>query len=120
MSEQKGEMPDPGVFMRAFRSLQLAWRLMLDPRVPVMIKTIPLITAAYVISPIDLIPEMFIPIIGELDDIAAVLLGLRWFIQLCPADVVMEHQQALGLATHVRRDEYVDATYRVVDDDRQR
>ncbi|MGB8643924.1 MAG: YkvA family protein [Anaerolineae bacterium] len=117
MNQQKDHTPDVGVLVRAARWVQLVWRLMLDPRVPLVTKMILLGTAVYVISPIDLIPDMF-PVIGQLDDIGVIFLGLRWFIGMCPPDVVLEHQRALGVAPSAKSDEYVDATYQVVDDDK--
>ncbi len=119
MNQQKYQAPDTGMLVRAARSLQLVWRLVLDPRVPFMTKLILVATAVYVVSPIDAIPDV-IPVLGQLDDLGVILLGIKFFIQMCPANVVMEHQQALGISKHARSDEYVDATYRVVDDDRQR
>ena len=46
--------------------------------------------AAYSISPLDPIPG-FIPVLGQLDDLAVVLLGLDLFIRSAPQDLVDEH-----------------------------
>ncbi|MGE5140971.1 MAG: YkvA family protein [Rudaea sp.] len=118
MSGQPNSVPNPGALAQMVRSLQLVWRLLLDPRVPTLYKLIIPVVLAYVISPIDLIPDM-IPIAGQLDDIGIIFFGLRFFIQLCPPDVVMEHQRAIAGGKRAPGDEYVDATYRVVDDDRK-
>ena len=63
---------------------------MLDRRVPLASKIIPVLALAYVISPIDLVPD-FLLIRGQLDDIfvSAILLGM--FLMLAPWSVVMEH-----------------------------
>src|ERR1700737_3253345 len=45
---------------------------------------------AYVVLPIDLIPD-FVPVLGQLDDLAVVLLGLDLFIRSAPPDIVEEH-----------------------------
>ena len=79
----------------AARQVRLAWRLFLDQRVPLWSKVIPPAALAYVISPVDLIPDVVIGL-GQLDDIAVVLLGLKLFIELAPPDVVREHLRALG------------------------
>ncbi len=77
-----------------FRQFQLAWRLMKDPRIPWGYKLIPFATAAYVISPVDLIPGAVLGL-GQLDDVAVLLIGLKFFIDLCPPDIVEEHRLAL-------------------------
>ena len=68
---------------------RLYWRLFRDRRVSMLPKALLVLTFAYVISPIDVIPD-FIPVIGEMDDVAMVLSGLWLFIRLCPPAVVRE------------------------------
>ena len=46
-----------------------------DPRVPLVAKVIVILVVAYVLSPIDLIPD-FIPVLGYLDDMVLVPLGM--------------------------------------------
>ena len=78
------------------RQARLAWRLFWDKRVPLWTKLIPPAALAYVLSPVDLIPD-FPPIgLNQLDDIAVLLLGTKLFIELAPPDVVREHLRALG------------------------
>jgi uncharacterized membrane protein YkvA (DUF1232 family) len=69
---------------------RLAWDLLRDGRVPAQQKLILGGVAAYLVVPFDIIPD-FIPGLGQVDDVAIVLLGLRWFIRSAPADVVSEH-----------------------------
>lgn len=64
-------------------------RLARDPRVPRRAKVALLIAGAWVISPIDLIPE-FLPVIGPLDDVVVVALALRYAARAVPRDVVLE------------------------------
>ena len=59
-----------------------------DPRTPVLAKIIAGFVVAYVFSPIDLIPD-FIPVIGYLDDLLLVPLGISLAKRLIP-EVVME------------------------------
>ena len=79
----------------AMRQARLAWRLFWDQRVPLWTKLIPPAVMAYVISPIDIIPDVALGL-GQLDDIAVLLLGLKLFIELAPPEVVREHLLALG------------------------
>ncbi len=67
-------------------ALYLAGR---DPRVPWYAKALAAATAAYALSPIDLIPD-FIPVIGYLDDLIIVPVAIVLVIRLIPADVMEE------------------------------
>lgn len=60
-----------------------------DPRVPWWVKALALAVAAYALSPIDLIPD-FIPVIGYLDDLILVPLGIVLVVSLIPADLMAE------------------------------
>jgi uncharacterized membrane protein YkvA (DUF1232 family) len=60
-----------------------------DPRVPWYAKCLALAVAGYALSPIDLIPD-FIPVIGYLDDLIIVPLGIRLVVLLIPDDVMAE------------------------------
>jgi uncharacterized membrane protein YkvA (DUF1232 family) len=64
-----------------------------DPRVPWYAKAVAACVAAYACSPIDLIPD-FIPVIGYLDDIILVPLGIAFAIRLIPPALFEEHRQA--------------------------
>jgi uncharacterized membrane protein YkvA (DUF1232 family) len=50
----------------------------------------------YVLSPIDLLPELLSPFFGTLDDVAVVLFAAKWFISLCPPDVVQERVREIS------------------------
>lgn len=58
-----------------------------DPRTPIIVRTLALLVAAYAFSPIDLIPD-FIPIIGYLDDLILIPLGLALVVRLTPPEVI--------------------------------
>ena len=79
----------------ASRQIRLAWRLFWDQRVPVWTKLIPPVALGYVLFPVDIIPDVALGL-GQLDDLAVLLLGLKLFIELAPPDVVREHLRALG------------------------
>ena len=70
--------------------IRLVWALIRDGRVPAGQKLILAGIGAYLFFPIDLIPD-FVPVLGQLDDLAVVLLGLDLFIRSAPADIVEEH-----------------------------
>jgi uncharacterized membrane protein YkvA (DUF1232 family) len=77
---------------RDVTALYLAAR---DPRVPWYAKAVALAVAAYALSPIDLIPD-FIPVIGYLDDLIIVPLGIMLAARLIPADILAEHRATAG------------------------
>ena len=70
--------------------IRLVWALLRDPRVPVTRKGLLVLLAGYLINPIDIIPD-FIPVLGQLDDVAVTLLVLDIFVRSAPKDVVDEH-----------------------------
>ena len=57
-----------------------------DRRVPWAAKILLIVVVAYALSPIDLIPD-FVPVLGYLDDMVLVPLGIALAIKLIPADV---------------------------------
>jgi uncharacterized membrane protein YkvA (DUF1232 family) len=63
-----------------------------DPRVPWYAKILGIAVAAYALSPIDLIPD-FIPVLGYLDDLIIVPLGIALVVKLIPPDVMAEHRE---------------------------
>ena len=75
---------------------RLATNMLRDDRVPVEARTALVAGAAYVISPIDLIPG-FIPVLGQLDDLLVALLGIRFALAQAPPEVRAEHLERAGL-----------------------
>ena len=68
-----------------------------DPRMPLHVKLLALLVVAYAFSPIDLIPD-FIPVLGYLDDLLLVPLGLLIVIRLTPPEVLRSaHEEAKNL-----------------------
>ena len=60
-----------------------------DPRTPWYAKALAAVVVAYALSPIDLIPD-FIPVLGYLDDIVIVPLGLLLVLRMIPSEVIEE------------------------------
>lgn len=71
-----------------------------DPRTPTIVRLLALLVAAYALSPIDLIPD-FIPVLGYLDDLLIVPLGLALVVRLTPREVIESSQQKAAQATCV-------------------
>jgi uncharacterized membrane protein YkvA (DUF1232 family) len=80
LSSWKGKVQS---FKQNIYALYLATQ---DPRVPLLAKIIISLVVAYVLSPIDFIPD-FIPIIGYLDDLLLVPIGIWLAIRLIPLTV---------------------------------
>jgi uncharacterized membrane protein YkvA (DUF1232 family) len=74
---------------------RLIWALARDPRVPTGQKAVLAGIAAYLAFPLDIIPD-FIPVLGQMDDLAVLILGLDWFIRNAPPDVVEEHMAKIA------------------------
>ena len=69
-----------------------------DPRTPWLARGLAFLVAAYALSPIDLIPD-FIPVLGYLDDLVIVPLGLILVLRLLPDEVKHSaREQAAALA----------------------
>jgi uncharacterized membrane protein YkvA (DUF1232 family) len=84
-----------GFFQDLILRVKLILHLMGDKRVNILLKILPVGALIYLILPIDLIPELAIPVIGYLDDAAVLWIGMTLFVNLCPDDIVQEHMNAL-------------------------
>lgn len=69
---------------------RIVWGLMRDPRTPIGLKGMLAAALAYVVLPVDLVPDA-IPIVGQADDLTVLLLVLDLFIQNAPPEVRAEH-----------------------------
>ena len=69
---------------------RVVWGIMRDPRTPIGLKGMLAAALAYVVLPVDIIPDV-IPILGQADDLTVLLLVLDLFIQNAPAEVRAEH-----------------------------
>ncbi|MGR6467154.1 YkvA family protein [Rhizobium sp. PAMB 3182] len=74
------------------RDVSALYRASRDPRVPWHAKALAVIIVGYALSPIDLIPD-FVPVIGYLDDIILVPLGIWVVIKLIPPEIMAEHRR---------------------------
>lgn len=72
------------------RFLRLLWGLITDARVSMMDKALVAGAIAYIVMPIDLIPD-FIPFLGEVDDIYLLVMSLRRLMQNAGRAVLLSH-----------------------------
>jgi len=120
VSNDRNVTPQVGVFKALINRVRLVWHLLRDPRVPVYLKVLPIATALYVVSPVDFVPDIA-PLLGQLDDLGVLLVGIESFIAMCPAHVVEEHRaQIEGRefysstdASHTKNPETIDGEWRV-------
>ena len=100
---------------------RLVTRLMLDRRVPLRVKLILPAAIVYLISPIDVVPDI-LPVLGRIDDILVLLIALVLFLGLAPREAVSEHLR--NVRTRSRTPDpnsrsgppVIEGTSRVVDD----
>jgi uncharacterized membrane protein YkvA (DUF1232 family) len=85
--------------------LKLARALFDDAEVPAGRKALLGAALAYTVSPIDLVPE-FIPVAGQLDDLAVLLLGVRQALAACPPEVAEARLAEAGLTADDLEDDF--------------
>jgi len=84
------------------RDVVAVWLAARDPRVGWGAKLLAAAVAAYALSPIDLIPD-FIPVLGYLDDVILVPLGILLVVRLVPPPVMAElRAQAAAIVARPR------------------
>jgi len=89
----------------AKRIARLSWRnkarlaiaLARDRRIPLGVRAIPAGLILYLAMPFDLIPD-FIPILGQLDDLLIVGLGIGLLLRFTPRQALLEHVERLETA----------------------
>ncbi len=75
---------------------RLLWSLASDPRVPASRKALLGIAGAYIVSPIDLVPD-WVPVLGAVDDVAVMVLAIDIFLEGLPEMLVTEKLVELGI-----------------------
>ncbi|NCF64768.1 MAG: DUF1232 domain-containing protein [Chloroflexi bacterium] len=98
------ENEQSGFFGELWQQVQLVYKLLLDPDVPIYLKVLPFAAVLYLLFPFDFLPDV-IPGIGQLDDITILVVGAKLFIDLAPDQAVTRHLQKMrrqeGLPTEV-------------------
>jgi uncharacterized membrane protein YkvA (DUF1232 family) len=75
---------------------RLLWALASDPRVPASRKALLGLAGAYILSPIDLVPDR-LPFVGAFDDVAVMVLAIDVFLEGLPEGLVNEKLVQLGI-----------------------
>jgi uncharacterized membrane protein YkvA (DUF1232 family) len=93
-----------GALRALFGAVRLSWRLTRDPRVPLLPKLLLALGIIVIVSPINWIPN-FVPILGQMEDLALLGLVLNMFLKAVPADLRREHEAALAInqSPHARQ-----------------
>ena len=94
MSFPNQNRKSPGFWADLIKLFRLAWRLIRDEQVPFWTKLVPIGVALYILSPIDLLPDV-IPVLGQVDDLALLMLGTQVFIAISPSVVVKLHRDKI-------------------------
>ncbi len=122
MSEQRQPVvatSNVGVLTQFVRTVRLVWRLLNDARVPLPPKLIIPTAIVYILSPVDLMPDVILGL-GQLDDLGILALAVAMFIEFCPRALVEEHRRAIaavaGLGAQPKED-VIEGSYREVKDD---
>src|SRR3712207_9526455 len=77
---------------RAKRDVVALYLATRDPRVPWHAKAVAACVAAYALSPVDLIPD-FVPVLGYLDEVIILPLGIMLAVRLVPAELMAEFRR---------------------------
>ena len=72
------------------RFVQMLWGLVTDPRVAMLDKVLVVGAIAYILMPLDLVPD-FVPFLGEVDDVYLLVLALRRLIENAGRAVLLSH-----------------------------
>ncbi|AJP70971.1 YkvA family protein [Sphingomonas hengshuiensis] len=81
----------PSLAHRIRTEAHAVWLAVRDPRTPMPARLFGLLVAAYALSPIDLIPD-FIPVLGLLDDIVLIPIGVWLFEKMVPPALLAEYR----------------------------
>ena len=85
---------EPGFWRELWQQIRLIYYLVRDPDVPIYLKVLPFLGFVYLVVPFDLFADV-LPFLGRLDDVTALLLTGKVFIELSPQQVVMKHMQTI-------------------------
>lgn len=105
-----------GLVRTLLSEARLAARLLREPAVPGLLKLVPAAAAAYLIWPLDIVPDL-LPGIGQLDDLGVILAGVQAFIYLCPQPAAAFHRAAVAAGRKFtpmprEQDGFIDAEFR--------
>ena len=111
----------PRLLPRIIRVLRLVWRLTFDKRVNIILRALVPLALIYVLSPLDLLPDMKAPFgIARIDDLIVFGLAVLLLTKLAPQHVIDEHlgkPQVSDRPEDKDPDKVVDGSSRLIDDD---
>ena len=81
--------------------LRMARDLVADDRIPILVRAIPPALVLYLALPLDIVPD-FIPVLGQLDDVVVVAVGVALLIRFTPLEVLDAHLTALESVDRAR------------------
>ena len=90
----KGDLRKRIMALRFRAKLSFGWRVFRDPETPVVAKCVIPAVLAYLAMPLDIIPD-FIPVLGQLDDLLVIAVGLGIVLRMTPRHVIEDHLSAL-------------------------
>ena len=79
-------------FLTFRTELVTLWRAFLAPETPLHLKALMLLVPLYLLSPLDLIPDV-VPVLGWLDDLIIVPLGILLVVKLIPEPLMAEYRE---------------------------
>ena len=100
---------------------RLLYRLIFDKRVSSKLKLIPILAILYVLLPTDFLLDA-LPLIGRIDDIFLLVLGIILFLVMVPKEIVRDHLGTRGKSTldneesDGRDEKIIDGEYTIRDD----
>ena len=98
--------------------LKLIFRLMIDRRIPLGLKLILPVALIYLISPLDIVPDI-LPVLGRIDDILVIFIATAIFLGLSPRKILIEHFRGTTVTgkTPNRKDKVIDGQYRSIENE---
>lgn len=94
------QLTDPSFLQELWQQIKLVYYLLRDRDVPIYLKVLPFAGLLYILFPIDFLPDV-IPVLGQLDDLTVLIVGLKVFIEMAPVDVVTRYMDQMRGKTKV-------------------
>lgn len=92
-----GKRKDPGFFREVWQQARLVYYLLRDPEVPFYLKLVPFTAVLYLLWPVDLLPDVLLGL-GQLDDLTALLVSSKVFIELAPPHLVAQYMDQIRVS----------------------
>lgn len=80
-----------------WQQARLVYYLLRDPKVPFYLKLVPFAAVLYLLWPVDLLPDVLLGL-GQLDDLTALLVGSKVFIEMAPPHLVAHYMNQIRVS----------------------